>query len=1333
MKTITIKEERKLETGFEATLSFDRTDEYPITITNPFNSKQERQLEWYFERWLRWPMLDQVRANNTITSIKTYGENLFEQVFINRDAYSNYRQERNNLAQVTIEIVSRTPEFQAIHWEALRDPDLPRPFAVDCIMLRKYVKPVSTQAQVAESPVINLLVVTARPDEEDDVGYRTISRPLIEAIQNSKLRVKVELLRPGTYEALERHLEEKGSGFYRIIHFDVHGGLLKYEQYEQIRQQTQLDPHLYDSPYGRPSFLAPYSGVKAFLFLETETKGKADPVEAQQLADLLTGKSIPICILNACQSGKQISLDEGQEAETQATDERETSLGSRLMTAGMQMVVAMAYSVTVSAATLTITKLYTELFEEKNINEALRLSRRELFNNKGRAAYYNEKINLEDWLLPVVYCHQQVNLNLREFTVAERIEYSLQRSKKYRFPTPTYGFVGRDLEILKIEKRLLGRGFRLRSTHDSVLETHDKVVETHNILLLQGMGGTGKTTLLNYLRQWWQTTNFARQVFYFGYDEKAWNLQQIAFNLGSWLYEDETERAIFQTMPVEVQVEEIIDIFRANDRILMLDNLESVTGQQLAIQNTLPQEERQKLKEFLERLVGGKTKVILGSRSQEDWLKARTFENNVYELKGLDWEARTLLAQRILERNAVGNRIEKIKEDEKFKRLMKVLAGYPLAMEVVLANLKQQSPGEVLEGLQAADVTMDSGSEDKTRSILKCVEYSHSNLSPDAQKLLLCLAPFSGFIFNASIYDYANVLQKLEPFKDYPFDKFDLAIEEAINWGLLSPNKDYSQLLTIQPIFPYFLKAKLNELDEETREALWEGFKNHYLGMGNYYLDRLMKSKGAEKQQLGIFLCRLEYENLYNALLLCLKKHETVYIFLCLDQYLNLIKDFATNLKLAEFVYQAQKAYPEEIRTAEIELEIAMTLERLASSYLQTKNYSQAKDSYKQALELTQQLKGIEERQKQLTLGTAYHHLGIVAEELGEWDEAKNNYQQALAIDIEYGDRYSQASTYFQLGNVASRLREWDEARNNYQQALAIDIEYSDRYSQAKIYHQLGIVASRLREWDEAKNNYQQALAIDIEYNNRHSQAGTYSELGNVARELREWDKARHNYQQALAIFIEYSDRSSQASTYQNLGMVAEELREWHEARKNYLQALAIRIEYGDRYSQASSYGQLGSLAQKLGQSHEARNNFQQALAIYIEYGDRYSQAITYHQLGNLALELREWDEAKNNYQQALAIKIEYGDGHSQAKTYYQLGMLAEKLKEYSEAKANYLQALENFAEFNDRYTIEAFSIPALARLYQTTQDSSLLAQVASILGITVEQLKQLFAQINQQ
>ncbi len=380
--------------------------------------------------------------------------------------------------------------------------------------------------ELQPSPVINLLVVTARPNEENDVGYRTISRPLIDAIEQGRLRVNVELLRPGTFKALSEHLERK-AGFYHIVHFDAHGGLMSYAQFVAGAKQERL---LFQARYGRGD-MTPYDGEKAFLFLEGESQGKADPVEAQELADLLTSQGIPICILNACQSGKQRrgpNQDEavgenlagdlaGNLAEMEA---RETSLGSRLMTSGVQMVVAMGYSVTVSAAALMMEKLYGELFSERGIPEAIRLGRKALYNDKNRRVYFNQVVDLEDWLLPVVYANRAVDLRLRAFTPQEEEAYYDGEDARYRFTSSgcgaTFGFVGRDLEILKIEKALL----------------------RHNVLLLQGMGGTGKTTLLNYLRDWWQRTGFATDVFYFGYDEKAHTLQQILHEIGKRVFDE---------------------------------------------------------------------------------------------------------------------------------------------------------------------------------------------------------------------------------------------------------------------------------------------------------------------------------------------------------------------------------------------------------------------------------------------------------------------------------------------------------------------------------------------------------------------------------------------------------------------------------------------------------------------------------------------------------------------------------------------------------------------------------------------------------------------------
>jgi tetratricopeptide (TPR) repeat protein len=1158
MSVIQIREQGAVEHGFEVLLHVDGQDYGRAVVKAPFADRpqQDADLTWYFEKWLRMPFVDQMRAARSASSVRDYGVSLFEQVFADRHASCAYDRLKNDLENLEIEIIGAATDFQAWHWEALCDPDLPRPLAVDCRLTRKHTKRTAIGLVVKPWPVVNVLLVTARPDEEDDVGYRTISRSMVEMVKNAHLRVNIEILRPATYKALTERLTERGAGYYHILHFDGHGALMTYEQYLTGLKGDKLS---FQRGYGLGN-LPQYEGSKAFLFFDGDAKGLSVPVEAAELAGLLQGKQIPICILNACQSAMQLA------------DGRETSLGSQLMAAGMQAVVAMGYAVTVTAARVLMTKLYGELFGGKDFATAVRLGRYEMYNDKQRRGAFNTWIDLEDWLLPVVYGSSAVNLNLREFAPAEEELYYEGLGSRYRFTLPSYGFVGRDLEILKIEKGLLH----------------------HNVLLLRGMGGTGKTTLLCYLREWWQTTNFAIDVFYFGYDERAWTLAQILFAIGQRIY-DKFENARFMAMSVAAQVPKLVEKLRSSNYIVVLDNLESVTGRQLAIQNTLNAAEQGELRDFLALLVGGKSRVVLGSRSGEEWLQG-VFRENVYVLRGLDLEARSELAEVILQRHLLAGerlalsgvevsrtdqKVKEIREDADFGRLMGLLAGYPLAMEVVLANLRRQSPGEVLEALRLADVGLDRVGQDKTTSILKCVEYSHSNLSESAQQLLLCLAPFSSFIDRSDLPNYEKQLQRLEPFKDFDFAGFDEAVQEAIDWGLLSlTDAGSDNLLSIQPVFPYFLQMRLNESTNEIQSALQDGFKNHYRGLA-YSYDQLMQSKDPQEKQLGTFFGRLEYENLYAALQTCLKKHESFTdIFCCLYRYFLIISDKQGMLKIAEDVNEVLETYPTELIQGELGHEAMIALDYLANAYLETKQFNRAKQSYQKKLEVIAALQSIEARQKGLSTANTYHSLGRVAQELREWDDARHNYHQALAIFVEFADRYAQADTYHNLGVVAQELREWDDARHNCLQALEIYVEFADRYGQAGTYHQLGTVAQELREWDDARHNYLQALEIFVEFADRYEQAGTYHQLGRVAQKLREWDDARHNYHQALAIKVEFGDRYSQASTYGQLGLLAKGEDDLEAATKNLLQALQIFVDFKDEHSIGITIRNLGHIYQ---------------------------------------------------------------------------------------------------------------------------------------------------------
>ena len=1121
MALIRIQERIGGQDGSNAIVSFDHGPEYPITISDPFTKEEEQELEWYFEDHLTFPFTNKVRAQQAAASITTYGENLFKQVFGDAEIYAEYKVIlKSGLSKVQIEIAG-SAAFHTLHWEAMRDPKTQQLLAMHATILRKNIQPQNLALSAQPSPTINLLIVTARPSGRRDVGYRIISRPLIEALDSANIPVRVEILRPGTYKALENHLRETtgkyGEGYYHVIHFDLHGTLLTYEQFQDAQNDKKAEndkpeqiitPYVY-SPYARKS-IKPYEGVQAFLAFEDEKKEDTpDFVDASTLAGLLIAHHIPLTILNACQSGKQVG-------------ERETSLGSHLVQAGVQFVLAMSYSVTVSAAELLMKTLYDKLFAHAELPVAIRDGRAELYNHKERRAYFDQKIDLEDWLLPVVYQNQPVKLQPREFTAEERTAWYERKAEEaeYRPPTPTYGFVGRDLDILYIERRLLAK---------------------RNLLLIRGMGGAGKTTLLRHLAAWWHTTGFVQRVFYFSYDDKAWTLQQIMTAIAQDLY-GPRYYTDFQPLSPKAQQAKLAQDLRSNNHLLILDNLESITGAHLAIQHMLPLDEQAALHSFLADLSKGHTMVLLGSRGGEGWLEKDTFDDNVYDLGGLDDEAASTLADRILERNNAA----KYRQDEGLRKLIKVLDGFPLALEVVLANLAHQAPSQVLEALQAGDVKLDIDEskqqdrnifEQKTKSILRCINYSHSNLSPEAQQLLLCLAPFTSVVDTGALDNYTIHLRQQPVLAMLPFERWVEVLREAKNWGLLSPDPTIPRFLHLQPIFPYFLRNRLYTSEQKkVRSAVEMAFREHYDQLGKM-LFQLLDSKEPQERQKGQIITYLEYENLITALKLALAaKVSIIKLFGPLSTYLDTIQEQRRSLELGQMVLAHLEAYPPDKLAGQLGVEFAGVIDYIASRQLKLKQYAAAEASYQKALSIWLENKSYDAHTIKRQSATIYHQLGRVAEEQRQWSQAEQYYLQALEIDIEYNDWHSQARTYHQLAKMAQAQRQWEQAEQYYQQALQLKIESNDRYNQAETYHQLAMMAQEQRQWQQAEQYYQQALQLFIESNDRYSQARTYLDLGRMAQAQRQWSQAEQYYLQALQLFIEFNDRHSQAKVYALLG-----------------------------------------------------------------------------------------------------------------------------------------------------------------------------------------------------
>jgi hypothetical protein len=216
MEWIEIREDAARPGG--AMLRIDGFD-HPVTVTSPLDPDQLKQLDWYFEAYLHSPFTGEVPTKEAAASITAYGEALFGQLMASPDAREAYGalKTRAYPNRFAIAIIG-APAFQELHWEALKDPRLPRPFALDVAMVRRRraaAPPI--EAAPATSPTLNLLVLTARPGGSQDVGYRTITRPLVSTLRQAKLRVDVDFVRPGTWRALVERLEaatrDHGAGY----------------------------------------------------------------------------------------------------------------------------------------------------------------------------------------------------------------------------------------------------------------------------------------------------------------------------------------------------------------------------------------------------------------------------------------------------------------------------------------------------------------------------------------------------------------------------------------------------------------------------------------------------------------------------------------------------------------------------------------------------------------------------------------------------------------------------------------------------------------------------------------------------------------------------------------------------------------------------------------------------------------------------------------------------------------------------------------------------------------------------------------------------------------
>lgn len=687
---------------------------------------------------------------------------------------------------------------------------------------------------------------------------------------------------------------------------------------------------------------------------------------------------------------------------------------------------------------------------------------------RGKMLQYPERdcivgqMPLQDWVVPVLY--QQFPT---ESSILPKIQPGRKSEKSSILPKEArvdgdYGFIGRGSDIQKLERAIQR--------------------QPQAAILIYGQAGIGKTTLAKGFLCWLENTGGLQDYVLWFYFQEIRSAEYIVNQLVDKLIGTSS-----MAKSMKEKLEMLAQRLRKKPHLLIWDNFESASGiEGTEIQPQLSREDRNILAQLLKGLQGGKTKVLITSRSKEAWLPVQScYRLPLDGLAGEDlWKYCNAVVRDF---NLTVDR-----NNETYAEILDKLCGNPLAIRVILLRLQDCPAQQLLTELESSFDGMEG--DEGTRRLQAAYTVFGKSLTERFLPILQLTGLHEYYADTDQIRAMLNVAEcHIEP------DAVDACYSILENAGFCTHIGQ--NIYRLPPALRGYLLRQT-----PASVSMQEGFVDIMGNLAYAYAGKPLYKIAEVYQRTAV--------NFYYARQLAeTRKMDIDYMALtqCLAYYAGKMRGFEEASKLyTALAKKAQLTNHPDI--------IAGAFHQLGIIAQEQWDISAAEAWFKKSLAIKE--KQGDEHGAALT----YHQLGIVAQEQGDYSAAEAWYKKALAIKEKQGDEHGAAGTYYQLGTIAQDQRDFSAAETWYKRSLAISEKQGDEHGTALTYHQLGMIAQEQGDYSAAETWNKKSLAIKEKQGNEHGAANTYHQLGTIAHEQGDFSLATDLYLNALKIYASDND-----------------------------------------------------------------------------------------------------------------------------------------------------------------------------------------------------------------
>ncbi len=294
---------------------------------------------------------------------------------------------------------------------------------------------------------------------------------------------------------------------------------------------------------------------------------------------------------------------------------------------------------------------------------------------------------------------------------------------------------------------------------------------------------------------------------------------------------------------------------------------------------------------------------------------------------------------------------------------------------------------------------------------------------------------------------------------------------------------------------------------------------------------------------------------------------------------------------------------------------------------------------YDQALKISKYLRD------QIKQSEAHRNLARIYFKRSDWTNSLNNLNEGLKISMAQKNDYGIANTYFWLGQVAHRQGKYDQAIQYFKKCMEYAKKINFLPGIAKTYTGLSDVYVDQGNYDKAIDYYQKSIDIlnrtghiyemsdvynrigvayckqhdkvdkALEYYNKRieisSQIGDIIGVGYSLSNAAECyshklllDEALKSCDRAMKIFKKTDEKRMISNTLMVYGMVYGHKRDWEKSKNYFESAIKISKEINSPEMLAQNYFNFAFMLRSKGEIESARNYLEKAITIYEDLGN---------------------------------------------------------------------------------------------------------------------------------